>query len=79
MKATLTLALLAAALGGCAIVPYGYDDGYYGGYHRDRDYRDYRGDRFDRDQYRRHDRWWRYDDRGRYYGDYGFRYRDHGQ
>jgi len=76
MKATLILALLAAALGGCAIVPYGYDDGYYHGYYRGHDYR---GDRLDHDHYYRHDRWRHGDDRGRYYGGYYDRYQDHGQ
>jgi hypothetical protein len=33
MKRTMLLTLLAALLGGCAVVPYGYD--HRGGYHRD--------------------------------------------
>lgn len=76
MKATLTLALATVALGGCAIVPYGYDAGPYRGYYRDRDYR---GDRFDGDRYERHGGWRRDDEHGGYYGGYHFRYRDHGQ
>jgi hypothetical protein len=75
MKTKLTLAILAALLGGCAIVPVGYDDGYR---HRDRSYRDHY--RYDRDDYR-YDRWrgnWRDDDR---YYSRGVYYRnwDHGQ
>lgn len=72
MKTKLTLAIVAALLGGCVFVPVGYDDGYYRhrhGYHRDRD------------DYYRHDGWrgsWR--DDGRYYSS-GVYYRawDHGQ
>jgi hypothetical protein len=90
MNARLIVAILAALLGGCAIVPVGYDDGYY---YRDRHY--YRGDRYDRDGYYRRDRYWwnrgdddggwryrgsQYDDRYRrdYWGG-SFRYFDHGQ
>lgn len=72
MKTKLTLAILAALLGGCAIVPVGYDDGYYR--HRDRYYRD-------RDDYYHHDRWrgyWRNGDRYYSSGVY-FRDWDHGQ
>ena len=72
MKTKLTLAIVAALVGGCVFVPVGYDDGYYRhrhGYHRDRD------------DYYRHDGWrgsWR--DDGRYYSS-GVYYRawDHGQ
>jgi hypothetical protein len=43
MKRILALSLLAAFLGGCAVVPWGYGyhgDGYHQGYehHRDNDY-----------------------------------------
>jgi hypothetical protein len=74
MTTKLTLAIFAALLGGCAIVPVGYDDGYYHRYHRDRYYGE-------RDDYR-YDRWrghWR-DDGDRYYSR-GVYYRnwDHGQ
>ncbi len=54
MKRKLVLALVAALMGGCAIVPAWYDNGYDRGYHRDRPYR---GDRYDRDGYYRPDRW----------------------
>jgi hypothetical protein len=37
MKNALLLLFLAAVLGGCAVVPYGYGEG-RGGYHRDRGY-----------------------------------------
>jgi hypothetical protein len=49
MKNTLLLLLLAAVLGGCAIVPYGsgYGDDGRGGYHRDRGYDRGDGDRRD--------------------------------
>jgi hypothetical protein len=82
MTTKLTLALLAAALlGGCAIVPIGYDDGGYRGYYRDRHYR---GDRYDRDDYYRRDRWqgqsWRDYDRDRFYSSGGYYLnREHGQ
>jgi len=67
MKRTLILSLLAALLGGCAIVPYGYrdyDDGYrYHSYYRN-SYPGYYG----------------YYNYGypRSYGYYGYRYQDHG-
>lgn len=56
MKAKLMLALLAAVvLGGCAIVPLGYDGYYQGrGYYGDRYYR---SDRHFRDDDYRRDRW----------------------
>lgn len=68
MKTKLTLALIAALLGGCAIVPAGYDGDGYHAYYRDRNYR---GDRYGRDDdYYRQDRWHgrsrRDDDRDRY-------------
>lgn len=81
MKTKLALALVIAALGGCAIVPVGYDGDYGYGYHRDRHYR---GDRYDRDGYYHRDRWqgrsWRDDDRDRFYpGSFDYQNRDHGQ
>ena len=69
MKRALTYSLLAALLGGCVVVPYGYrdhDDGYrYRGY--------YRGDGY-------YQRYGYYDYGPRYYGSGygGFRYNDHG-
>jgi hypothetical protein len=66
MKTLLTLLVLAASLGGCAIVPYDYGyhgdgyyryrDGYYRGYYRDGDFhRDgYYGGYYYRDGYRRY-------------------------
>lgn len=61
MKRLLTLALLVAALGGCAIVPLGYPDGHRSHEHRDGNYRGYGMD----DGYRWHDH------RGGRYWDYG--------
>jgi hypothetical protein len=79
MKTKLALALVLAALGGCAVVPVGYDEDYGYGYHRH-----YRGDRYDRDNYYHRDRWlgrsWRDDDRDRFYsGSITYRNWDHGQ
>lgn len=69
MKRALICSLLAALLGGCVVVPYGYrdhDDGYrYRGY--------YRGDGYyHRDSYDYGPRY------GYGYGYGGFRYNDHG-
>jgi hypothetical protein len=79
MKTTLTLALLCAALGGCAVVPLGYDDGYY---YRNRYYGDgYRyGDHRYRDWSRDDDRYYRgslYD--RPYYRSYTYHGWDHGK
>jgi hypothetical protein len=79
MKRHLTLALVAALMGGCAIVPAGYDNGYDRGYHRDGNYR---SDRYSGDDYYRQDhRWqgdaWR-DNRRDSFGIY-YRNWDHGQ
>jgi hypothetical protein len=72
MRTRLALAILAALLGGCAIVPIGYDDGYYR--HHDRYYRDRGYDHYDRWS----GRYWR--DDARYYSN-GAYYRgwDRGQ
>lgn len=82
MRIRLTVALLLASLGGCAIVPIGYDDGYYHRHYRDRDYygeRHYRSDDYRRDWSPRGG-WWRDDDRGRYSsGSIYYRNWDHGQ
>jgi hypothetical protein len=62
MKRALVFSLLAALLGGCVVVPYGYrdhDDGY----------------RYRRDSY---PGYYGYHDYGPRYGSGGFRYNDHG-
>jgi hypothetical protein len=74
MKRALIYSLLAALLGGCVVVPYGYrdhDDGYH-----NRGY--YRGDGYyHRDSYPGY--YGNYDYGPRYgYGSGGFRYNDHG-
>ena len=67
MKTLLTLVVLAASLGGCAIVPYDYGyhgdgyyryrDGYYRGYYRD-------GDFYRSGYYRNGYRYYAYQDHG---------------
>ena len=70
MKIASMVALTAVLLGGCAVVPIGYDDGYYHGYYRDR----YYDGRYDRG-YWHHDGWHgRYSDDRAYFPD-----RDHGE
>lgn len=63
MKITSAVALAAVLLGGCVVVPLGYDDGYY--------HRHYYHDHYYHDGYWWHGRY-RYD--GAYFPD-----RDHGQ
>ena len=60
MKYALTLSILAALLGGCAIVPAGYGDN-RNGYYQQRDYNDQR-------IYNRGDGYYRDRDNSRYYG-----------
>ena len=69
MKRTLIFSLLAALLGGCVVVPYGYRD-YDSGYR----YHGYYGNRYSYPGY------YGYYNYGypRSYGYYGFRYQDHG-
>jgi hypothetical protein len=62
MKSILILSLLAATLGGCAIVPAGYGD-QRNGYYQERDRN--RGDGYYRDRY--------YNQNDRNYRDYGYR------
>jgi hypothetical protein len=59
MKYALTLSILAALLGGCAIVPAGYGD-HRNGYYEQRDYN--RGDGYYRDgnRYYGNDRYYSY-------------------
>ena len=66
MKRVLMFSLLAALLGGCVVVPYGYDDGSR--------YHSYYGNRYSSPGY------YGYYNYGypRSYGYYGFRYQDHG-
>jgi len=69
MKRTLILfSVLAALLGGCVVVPYGYDDGYR--------YHSYYGNRYSYS----YPGYYGYYNYGypRSYGYYGFRYQDHG-
>ncbi|CAG0953602.1 hypothetical protein BURK1_00332 [Burkholderiales bacterium] len=80
MKRIVLFTVLAAVLGGCAVVPigYGHRDGYYrDGYYRDRDYQ---RDGTWRD--RNYDRRDGYYGGGRYPGWWGYRsdpYRDYGR
>jgi hypothetical protein len=60
MKSALTLAILAALLGGCAIVPSGHGDN-RNGYYQQRDYNEQRN-------YNRGDGNYRDRDNSRYYG-----------
>jgi len=69
MKRTLILfSVLAALLGGCVVVPYGYDDGYR--------YHSYYGNRYSYS----YPGYYGYYNYGypRSYGYYGFRYQDRG-
>jgi len=71
MKHAFVLAIVAAALGGCAIVPAGYGD-YRGGYYQERSYN--RGEVYDRDYHRDRDYNYRHNQ-----GDNGDPFQDHGR